>query len=85
MVGHGQDAAAVLHERRGGAGERDEGIDADIVGDAKAFAAGIDEPAIQVRVRGKSDAVHENVQLAVAFAELAEQAGQSRRHATHRT
>src|SRR6185437_1854979 len=45
-VGHGHDASAVGHERRGGAGDRNQGIDAYVHRDAKAFARSIDELAL---------------------------------------
>ena len=41
VVSEGEQGAAFGHERGGGAGERDEGIDRDVVGDAEVFALGL--------------------------------------------
>ena len=61
----GHDAAAFGHERRGGAGDGDERVDADVHGDAEAVAAGVDEVAAQVGGGGEGDGVDEDVDLAV--------------------
>ena len=50
--------------------DRDQRIDADVVGDAKAFARGVDEVAFQFLGRSVGHAVHERVQFAVALFEL---------------
>ena len=44
----GHDAAALGHEGRGGAGDGDERVDADVHGDAEAFAAGVEEVATEI-------------------------------------
>ena len=74
VVGHGDDAAAIFHERRGGARHRDQRIHADVVGDAEAFARGVDELAFQFLSRSEGHAVHQHMQLAVALFELDKQA-----------
>src|SRR6267378_5872646 len=47
VIGHRDDATAVGHEWSGGAGERNQRIGADIMGDPKGLAGGIDEFALE--------------------------------------
>ena len=61
----GHDAAALGHERGGGAGDGDEGVDADVHGDAEAFAGGVEEVAAELVGGGEGDGVDEDVDLAV--------------------
>src|SRR6185312_400269 len=63
------DAAAIGHERGGGAADGDQRIDADLVGDAKAFAAGVDERSSEIFGGCVSYGVYQNVELAVSFLE----------------
>ena len=73
VVAEGHDAAAFGHERHGGAGDGDERVDADVVGDAEAFAAGVDELAAQVLGGRVGDGVDEDVELAVLLLEGGEE------------
>ena len=70
VVGEGEDGAAFGHERLGGAGEGDEGVDADVVGDAEVFAGGVEDSVLDVW--GEADGVDEDVELAVGGFELLE-------------
>ncbi len=56
VVGEGHDGAAFGHERGGGAGDGDERVDADVVGDAEAFAAGVEEVVLDVSAGAKATA-----------------------------
>src|ERR1035437_1711262 len=68
-----KDAAALGHERRGGASDGNERIDADVMGDAESLAAGVNELAAQLRGRRKGHGVDEDIQLAVLIFEGAGQ------------
>src|SRR5580692_785685 len=65
VVAHGHDAAAVGHERGGGAADGDERVDADVHGGAKAFAGGVDELAAELGGGGEGDGVDEDVEPGV--------------------
>src|SRR5712691_2470808 len=67
VVGEGDDAAAGSHQRERAAGDGDERIDADVVGDAKTFAGGVDEIAFEIGFGSETDAVYETVQHSVFF------------------
>ena len=54
-----------------GPGNSDQGIDADVVGDAKTFAAGVEEIAFQFGGRRIGNTVHHDVQFSVTFFQLA--------------
>ena len=69
VVGHGHDAAAVGHQRRGAAADGDEGVNADVVGDAEAFAGSVDELAAKLFGGGVGYGVDEDVELAELFLE----------------
>ena len=45
VVAEGDDAAALGHQRGGGAADGDQRIDADVMGDAEALAASLDKLA----------------------------------------
>src|ERR1035437_32054 len=68
-----KDAAALGHERRGGASDGNERIDADVMGDAESLAAGVNELAAQLRGRRKGHGVDEDIQLAVLIFEGGEE------------
>src|SRR5258708_30712753 len=74
-VAERDDSATFGHERRGGARDGDERIDADVVGNAKAFARGIDEFVFEIFGVGESNAVHEAMQRSVTRFELVEERG----------
>src|ERR1700740_777643 len=65
VVSHGDNAAAVGHERRGRARDRDQRVHADIMGNAESLAAGVQEVPFQLCGGRVGDAVHAHVQLAV--------------------
>ena len=54
------------HERCGGAGERDERVDADVVGDFEVFAGGEEEVVLDGVRGGEADGVDERVDGAVS-------------------
>src|SRR6185312_4770768 len=70
-ISESDDASALIHERRGGAADGDERVDADVVGDAEAFAAGVDKRALEVFGRRECDGMDEDVEAAVAGLEFA--------------
>ena len=59
VVGEGEDGAAFGHERSGGAGDGDEGVDADVVGDAEVIAGGEQEVVLDGVGGGEGDGVDE--------------------------
>ena len=73
VVAEGHDAAALGHERGGGAADGDERIDADVEGDAEAFAAGVDELAAQLGGGRVGDGVDQDFELAVLLLEGGEE------------
>ena len=73
VVGEGHDAAALGHQRAGGAGQRHQRIDADVERDAEALAAGVGELALQLFGGREGDAVYQRVEFAVARLQLLEQ------------
>src|SRR5690606_1883108 len=64
QVRQGDDAAAAGHQGAGGAGHGDQRVGADVVGQGKALAGGVDETSLQFLPAGVRDAVHEKVQAA---------------------
>src|SRR3954468_15630404 len=73
VIGHSNDAAAILHQRCCPTGHSDERIDADIMCDAKALSRGVHKVTSEFRSRGKSHAMHYRVELAIALLELAKE------------
>src|SRR6185312_12570389 len=69
VIGERHDAAAVGHERDGGAADGDERIDADLMRDAETFAAGVDECASEVFGGRVGHGVYEDVELPVSLLE----------------
>src|SRR5205807_10033386 len=72
VVSHGQDAAAIFHQRNRGAGDSDQRVDADVVGDTESFARRVDEFSLQFVGRSERHAVYEGMQLSVTLLQLAE-------------
>src|SRR6185437_9938278 len=72
-VAHGDNAAAICHEWRGGAGNGNQRIDAYIVRGAKAFATGINKFAAQLGRGSKGHAMHDHVELSIPLFQLREQ------------
>ncbi len=54
VVGHGDNAAAFGHERRGFAGQGDQGIGADVVRDAEGFAGGVEKCRLRALRAGRT-------------------------------
>jgi hypothetical protein len=73
VVGEGDNAAAFGHQRHRAAAHGDQRVDAHVVRDAKALAAGVDELALQVLGGRIGDGVHQDVDLAVLLLERGEQ------------
>src|SRR5262249_58764359 len=67
VISQRDDAAAIFHERRSSPGERDQRIDADIVGNAKAFTGSLHKIVLEFRSWSEADAVNKRVNLAVAL------------------
>ena len=67
VVGHRDDASPILHQRSRAARNRNQGINADVVRDAKPFPSGVDEISFQFVSRSEGHAVHQDVQLAIAL------------------
>ena len=65
VVSEGEDGAAVGHERGCAAGEGDEGVGADVVGDAEVVAGGEDEVVLDGIGGSEGYGVDEDVELAV--------------------
>lgn len=68
-VSEGDDAAAFGHQGSGGAADGDEGVDADVVGDAEALAGGREELAAEFFYGRIGDGVDKNLDLAVFLLE----------------
>src|SRR5271168_3118622 len=75
VISHGDDAAAVGHERGCRAGKSDEGISADVVSHAKGFAGGVHKLALERFLGGKSDGVEEQMDFAELLFGVGEEAG----------
>ena len=73
VVGQGQHGSAFGHEGRGAAGECDEGVDADIVGDAEVLARGEQEIFFEGVGGSKADGVDEDIDLRVGGGDLREE------------
>jgi hypothetical protein len=58
VVSHGDDAATVFHERGRSSAHGDQGVDADVVRNAKALAGGVHEVTLQFLGGGEGHAVH---------------------------
>ena len=84
VVGEGEDGTAFGHERGGGAGDGDERVDADVVGDAEVLAGGQQEVVFEC-VGGEADGVDEDVDRREASANLREGRGRCRRRWRRRT
>jgi hypothetical protein len=70
VVGEGEDGAALGHEWLCAAGEGDEGVDADVVGDAEVVALGVEDVVLDVG--SEADGVDEDVDLSIGGFELLE-------------
>ena len=71
VVSESEDGAAFGHERLCGASERNEGVDADVVGHAEVFA-GSSQDIVYFHIGRESDGVDEDVELAIDVFELLE-------------
>src|SRR5260370_5707174 len=69
VVGEGEDGAAFGHERDGGAADGDQRVDADVVSDAEALAAGDEEVVLDLVGGGEGYRVDNRVQRAVRLLE----------------
>ncbi len=67
VVGEGDDGTALGHEGSGRAGDGDERVDADVVGDAEAFAAGEEEVVLDLVGGGEGYGVDYGVDGAVGL------------------
>ncbi len=72
VVGEGEDGGALGHEGGGAAGEGDERVDADVVGDVEVFAGGEEEVVVHGGGGGEGDGVDEGVDFAEVLFDLGE-------------
>ena len=72
QVGQGEDGAAVLHERQGGAGDGDQGVGADVQGHPEAFTAGLVKGLLQLLPARVGNGVHEEIEAAPFLLDLRE-------------
>ena len=73
VIRHRNDAAAIFHEGSSSPRDRNQRINAYVMGDAKTLARCVEELALQFVRRRKRHTVYQNVQLAITLFELAEQ------------
>ena len=74
VVGHGDNASALGHQRRSGVGKRDERVSAHVVRHAECLAAGVHKIAFERLFRREGDGVQQQMQPAEFLARFVEHA-----------